>query len=200
MYDSGVTMEALAAMLQSEVDIADDISEESIYRWVSSLEQLLYSDVIRCYRAATVTLSEHSFLLSDIAVRDGERAVTFDDVAKIYVGTTELARCSVIGAYQFESDKPLYYEDGDRVYIRYFSDAPYEATVIYTVRPSTEKTASSTVCLPYEWLDMVLAKVKGEAYKVAGDDAQAAKWLGDFNAQNESFRLWASERQKRFGE
>jgi hypothetical protein len=47
---------------------------------------------------------------------------------------------------------------------------------------------------------MVLARIRGEVYKLAGDDDNAAKWLNDYNTQLESFKLWASERQKWFGE
>ena len=54
--------------------------------------------------------------------------------------------------------------------------------------------------LPYEWLELVMSKLRGEAYKIANDDGQAAKWLEDYNAQLSSFTEWARKRQERYGE
>jgi hypothetical protein len=46
---------------------------------------------------------------------------------------------------------------------------------------------------------MVAAKMRGEAYKIANEDGLAAKWLADYNAQLESFKVWAADRNHRYG-
>lgn len=200
MYDSGVSVTSLLSLLKEEVDIVGVISDEHYLRWVSSLEQLLYADIIAQYRITTVLLEEGRFSLSSLSVTEGERAVRFDDIVKIYVDIEEIIRSGLIAAHQFASDKSIYYLDGEDVRVRYFGGDPSEVCVITRVVPAIKTEAESTVKVPYEWLDMVLSKLRGEAYKIANDDAQAAKWLGDFNTQLESFKVWVGERQKWYGE
>ncbi len=198
MYDSKMTVSDVISTLKNEVDIASDIPEAPYIRWISSLEQLLYSDIIRFYRSCDVAFDGKSFEISSLPTVEGQASATFDDIAKIYCGPDEVVKCGAIAAYQFEDDKAIYWQEGDTVKVRTFSNDD-TLHVIVRVRPSI-KTLTDTVKVPYEWLDMVLSKVRGEAYKIAGDDAQAAKWLNDYNVQLESFKAWCAERQKWFGE
>lgn len=202
MYDSNVSASDLVAMLESEVDIRETLDYGTISRWISSLEQLLYTDVIKDYRTATVNLiDDERFDLDDITPDDDSRAVTFDDIVKVYDETDELVKCSPIAAHQFSEEKAIYWHEGNVCYAKLLRDGVTELHVIYRAHPSIKVGDSDdTVKVPYEWLDMVLSKVRGEAYKIAGDDAQAAKWLNDYNTQLESFKVWIAERQKWFGE
>jgi hypothetical protein len=51
-----------------------------------------------------------------------------------------------------------------------------------------------------EWLDLLAARMRGEAYKVANEDGLAGKWMNDYNMQLESFKIWAAKRNERYGE
>lgn len=200
MYDSNVTIKELINMLKSEVDVVSDIQDDYVCRWVSSLEQLLYEDVLKFYRTTTVTLQNGSFSISLLEKGEGEKAPIFDDIVKVYDETDELVRSGAIAAHQFKDDKAIYYLDGNDVKVKLFtnSDSLY---VICKVRPEIKTNVNGgTIKLPYEWLEMVLARVRGEVYKLAGDNDNAAKWLNDYNTQLESFKVWVSERQKWFGE
>lgn len=202
MYDSNVSVKDVSKMLESEVDIRGTLDDGAIARWISSLEQLLYTDVIKDYRTGTVNLlSGDRFDLDYITPDDNSRDVVFDDIVKVYDETDELVRCSPIAAHQFSEEKAIYWHEGNICYAKLLRDGVTQLRVIYRAHPSIkEGDTDDTVKVPYEWLDMVLSKVRGEAYKIAGDDAQAAKWLNDYNAQLESFKVWIAERQKWFGE
>lgn len=201
MYDSKMTLSEVIASLESEVDIASSIPSSSVARWVSSLEQLIYSDILKFYRSHDVNLSDERFKISDLTSRSGEAQTTFDDIIKVYDGTDELVRAGAVAAYQFENDKSIYWQDGEDVQVRLFtiSDTLH---VICKVRPKIKDSSSmsDTVKVPFEWIELVLSKVRGEAYKIAGDDEQSAKWLNDFNTQLESFKAWVNERQRWYGE
>ena len=54
--------------------------------------------------------------------------------------------------------------------------------------------------LPYEFLDMVKAKLRGEAYKIANENSIAANWLNDYNAILMDFRAWVETKRASFGE
>ena len=53
--------------------------------------------------------------------------------------------------------------------------------------------------VPMEWLDLVGAKMRGEAYKIANEDGLSAKWLNDYNTQLEYLKIWAAKRNERYG-
>jgi hypothetical protein len=59
--------------------------------------------------------------------------------------------------------------------------------------------ASKYVMLPIEFIDLIKAKLRGEAYKYANEDNLAAKWLNDYNVLVETFKAWLSNKQPEFG-
>lgn len=200
MYDSGISVKNVVSMLEGEVDIASAINPETCARWISSLEQLLYADIIKFYRSYDISLENDGFELSSLTASNETIAPTFDDIVKVYCQEEELVKCGAIAAYQFKDDKAIYWQEGNTVKVRLFGNSS-EVHVITKVRPKIKNEQDDeTVKVPYEWLEMILSKVRGEAYKLAGDDAQAAKWLNDYNVQLESFKAWINERQKWFGE
>lgn len=201
MYDSKVSVAEVVRMLESEVDIQSAIDYNSCARWITSLEQLIYTDIVKDYRSTEVLLQGDVLCIDQIFVEEGYNKPTFDEIVKVYDEIDELVRCGPIAAHQFSEDKPIYWNEGETVHAKILRDGVDHLLVIFKARPEIKMDESAdTVKVPYEWLEMVLSKVRGEAYKIAGDDAQAAKWLNDYNTQLESFKAWCNERQKWFGE
>ncbi len=202
VYNSGYSSTDVCDILREEVDIQSYIGPRYCARWITSLEQLLYADIIKDYRTATVNLiNGERFDLDDITHDDLSRAVTFDDIVKMYDEDEELVKCSPIAAHQFKDEKAIYWREGDKYFAKLLRGGVEKLTIIYKAMPYPKTEDPDTnVYVPIEWLEMVLSKVRGEAYKIAGDDAQAAKWLNDYNTQLESFKAWVAERQKWFGE
>ena len=79
-------------------------------------------------------------------------------------------------------------------------DMPAYLTIIYRLRPSLKVTGDEMIALPVEWLDMLAARMRSEAYKIANEDGISGKWMQDYNMQLESFKIWASKRNYRYGE
>ena len=72
--------------------------------------------------------------------------------------------------------------------------------VMYFVRPRLKETAgNSHVMVPIEFLDLVKAKLRGEAYKVASEFDTASVWLNDYNVLLEQLKLWIAEKNPSFG-
>lgn len=202
MYHSGITVADAIGMLTEEVDIVGDIPVSSYLRWVSSLEHLIYSDLLVDERRAEAVAEAGGVIrLSELSSAEGEKIPTFDEITKVYRDGEELTRAGLATACQFGNDKAFYVKDGEGIMVSVFGEGEGDTfTLVWRAIPAVKTSSSEEILVPYAFLDMVLAKMRGEAYKLANDDTQAAKWLGDFNAQMESFRLWASERRKRFGE
>ena len=70
--------------------------------------------------------------------------------------------------------------------------------VIYLVRPLRyhEESESTVIPLPDEFIPMLAARVRGEAYRLAGEDELAAKWLAVYNAGLADFYDYLAVRQK----
>lgn len=56
-----------------------------------------------------------------------------------------------------------------------------------------------TVPLPYEFVELVKCKLRGEAYKLINDDGVAAKWLSEYDVQVENFKTYIELHRSRYG-
>ena len=204
MYDSGVQVKDFIGTLDDEVDIALEIPYANKLRWLSAVEQFAYTEVLKEYVRATVDISENPtdiIRLDVLPVPDGAAVPIYDDVIRIYgEDGQELQKGGAIAGYEFP-EKDLYYMnyDGNVVLSTRLEQA--EITVIYRLRPviKTDDNDELHVALPVEYLDMAGAKIRGEAYKIANEDGLAAKWLSDYNQQVENFKVWAIQRNERYG-
>ena len=82
---------------------------------------------------------------------------------------------------------------------------PKEIRIIYFVKPKlnavdeNDNIEPGNVMLPIEFIDLVKAKLRGEAYKLSNEDSLAAKWLNDYNILLETFKAWLNSKQPNFG-
>ena len=204
MYNSGISTADLIKSVKSEIDIEIPISDESWYRWINAVEQFVYTEILSLFVSTVVYSDQFEGKTLEIykhfPSKNGWSEPSYDDIVKVYADDTELERTSVVSGIVFD-DKPMYYTD-------YAGNIklciPFEATqitVIYKIRPVLKvKDDSSKINLPVEYVDMLAARLRSEAYKIANDDGQAAKWAAEYNAQLENFKIWAEARGVRYGE
>lgn len=207
LYDSAVTTADFILGLRDELDIASIIPDSAFIRWLNTVEQTVYTELIREMRSVHLTVGyvdgdTPSFSLSDIVPSYGEDPVIFDDILKVYVDGIELDRVSLISGTTFDN-LGMYYVDGGRVMVKTLVPAS-EVTVIHVVRPAKKAVENGvlpreTVKLPAEWLEIAASRLRGEAYKLANDDNLAAKWLNDYNLYLEQFKVWLTK-NKVYGE
>lgn len=207
LYDSAVTTADFILGLRDELDIASIIPDSAFIRWLNTVEQTVYTELIREMRSVHLTVDyvdgdTPSFSLSDIVPSDGEDPVIFDDILKVYVDGIELDRVSLISGVTFDN-LGMYYLDGGRVMVKTLVPAT-EVSVIYVARPRKKaltgaELPAETVKLPAEWLEIAASRLRGEAYKLANDDNLAAKWLNDYNLYLEQFKVWL-KKNKVYGE
>lgn len=208
MYDSEVTTADFINGIKDEIDIASVVPDTAFVRWLNTVEQTVYTELIREMRLVHMAVDYHngddtpSFYLSDITPGYDEGEVIFDDIVKAYVDGIELDRVSLISGTAFDNIG-MYYKNGDRVMVKTLVPAT-EASVIYVVRPVKKaiengELPEETVKLPAEWLEIAASRLRGEAYKLANDDNLAAKWLNDYNLYLEQFKVWLTK-NKVYGE
>jgi hypothetical protein len=204
MYNSGVLTSDLIQSVTEESDIVIPISESSWYRWINAVEQFVYTEIFNQFVSSEVDfadITDNMIRLSDqITAIEGCAVPSFDDVVKIYADDVELERSGVISGIVFE-DKPLYYSDySGNIKLNIPFDAE-KIKVVYRIRPALKsKDSDSFINLPAEFVDLIAARLRAEAYKIANEDGQAAKWTADYNTQLETLRVWATIRSGRYGE
>lgn len=192
MYDCGITAKAFIETVQGEADISAIIPEASWLRWINTVEQFLYAEILAEYVRVEIPYAEKIPLAS---IGEG---VTYDDIISVYGDDVELDRAGVIAGTAVE--RPMYWTDYEGNVILRPVDVPSKVFVVYRLRPAIKKTGAETIRIPVEWLDLLAARMRGEAYKVANEDGLAGKWMNDYNMQLESFKIWAAKRNERYGE
>lgn len=192
MYDCGITAKAFIETVQEEADISAVIPEASWLRWINTVEQFLYAEILAEYVRVEIPYAEEIPLVS---IGEG---VTYDDIVSVYGDDVELDRAGVIAGTAVE--RPMYWTDYEGNVILRPVDVPSQVFVVYRLRPTIKETGAETIKIPVEWLDLLAARMRGEAYKVANEDGLAGKWMNDYNMQLESFKIWAAKRNERYGE
>lgn len=202
MYDSGINALDLIESVRSEADISPEITDSFLYRVINSVEQFIYTEILREYVSHNISYADIAndvIDLSTLPLPGGASEIIYDDVIRVFADSEEIERSGAVGVVQFP-DKALYYTKFDGKLTLSIDFVPESITLIYRVRPFLKsETNNSRIALPVEFIELVAAKMRGEAYKVANEDGLAAKWLSDYNTQLESFKIWASERNDRYG-
>ncbi len=199
MFDSGICAYDLIQQLRDEVDIALPISDENYIMWLSTLEQLLYTELIgEQGKIVLENITGNIVDIGDLSVPSGENAVRFEDIYAVFAGKKQLIKSTLTSGGIF---RDTYYKSANNIGLS-LREKPDELTVIYIVRPAL-KTKSNykklNVMLPLEFIDLAKAKLRGEAYKLANEDNLSAKWLNDYNVLLETFKAWLSGKAASFG-
>lgn len=201
MYNSSYTAREVLEILRGDVDISLDISDAQILMWLTSIEQMLYAEII-CEQRFTRIPYDGAIVKYAILNRGaGETIPEARDIVAVFADQSELQRVSGgVGAI-LHGDRGAWYDTGEEMQLK-FPVAPREILVAHAVRPErfSEETASgATVHVPAEFVPMILARLRGEMYKLCNEDNLAAKWLMDYNTEIENFKIWAARHGRKYG-
>ena len=209
MFDSGISASGLISALKDEIDVAIPIPNRSYVESLNSLEQLLYTEIIREQKEAVISLPDlfftNEFDLSGIVVGEDEKPVVFEDVYTLYDSNgvqfkkSNAAMCRFIKNTWCKCDEnTIAVNPGRGVLLS-------TIYIIYFVRPalktvnSSDVVDSGNVMLPTEFIDLAKAKLRADAYKIANEDALSAKWTADYNQLLEMFKAWIENKRPHFG-
>lgn len=195
MFDSGKSVNELITELKDEVDIALEIPDATYIGWLNRLEQFCYSEIIKEQREITVSNPTSPVLLSDLTVSEAEAPIRFEDIYAVYADGVQLMKTTLASGQIFPD---TFYKHNDKLGF----NSPYmtrELKIIYFARPKTKASKTGNVMFPVEFMDLVKAKMRGEAYKLANEDEQAGKWLNDYNVELENLKVWCNNRASQFG-
>ena len=202
MFDSGISVKNLIEDLNTEVDIALTIPNATYVQWLNSLQQLLYTEIIKEQKKKVLQPPFENNLIDISSIAESnENAPRFEDIHAVYADETQLIKSTVASGVIFPN---TFYKLGDKL-VFHTKDKPAEITIIYFVKPALVEvddnynTNNVKVMIPIEFIDLVKAKLRGEAYKLANEGELSAMWLNDYNILLETFKAWIAEKSPNFG-
>ena len=195
MFDSGISVNNLITELKDEVDIALEISDATYITWLNSLQQLLYTEVIK-EQKKTVLKPPFEYNKIDMYLISGnnENKPRFEDIHTVYADDIQLIKSTVSSGVIFPN---TFYKDADDLVFN--ATVNNNLTVVYFDKPALIKDGTENVMLPIEFIELAKSKLRGEAYKLANEDSIAAKWLNDYNVHLETFKAWIADKAPTFG-
>lgn len=195
MFNSGKSVAELITELKGEVDVAYEIPTSTYLVWLNSVEQLCYSEIIKEQREVTIANPTHTILLTSLTVSEDEAPIRFEDIYAVYADDVQLMKTTLASGRIFPD---TFYKQMDDLGL----NLPYmtkELRVIYFVRPKIKTSEEGNVMMPIEFIDLVKAKMRGEAYKLMNEEELASKWLNDYNVSLEHFKAWCNNKASQFG-
>lgn len=214
MFDSGIPASELIESIKYEIDAALPIETKNYVEWLNEIEQLAYTEIIKEERCHVFeNLSEESdcptytFGLSDIDTdKSTQSPIKFSDICGIYHNDIQLLK--IENEYERARFKNSYWYDTNRkkisIYIPDKTRRGHETYVYYYIRPIEKKVdisgnvSGGNVMLPTEFISMIKAKLRAEAYKTVNEGTHASNWLNEYNYAIENFKIWIDNKKKTF--
>ena len=195
MFDSGISVKDLIDELKDEVDIALEITDATYITWLNSLQQLLYTDVIKEQKKTVLKPPfEHNTIDMSLISGNSENKPRFEDIHAVYADDIQLIKSTVASGVIFPN---TFYKNNNE--LAFNTTVNGNLTVVYYDKPALIKDGSEKVALPIEFIELAKSKLRGEAYKLANEDSIAAKWLNDYNVLLATFKAWLSTKASTFG-
>lgn len=198
MFDSGMTALDLIEQIESEADISAGVPQESFVRWINAVEQLLYTEIIKEQAEVQITNVKSPVPLTSLTHLDGASPIRYEDIHAVFRDDTQLIKSTLLSGAIFPDS---YYKAENELGL-HLAELPKKIRIFYHVRPALKKVGSlsvQNVRVPPEFLELVAAKLRGEAYKSVNEDGLAAKWLNDYNVLLETFKTWIAAKEPSFG-
>ena len=202
MFDSGISVKDLIEELNTEVDISLDIPNKTYVTWLNSLQQMLYTEIIQEQKKTAIKSPfDNPISISSIGVETIENKPRFEDIIAVYADDIQLIKSTVASGVIFPN---TFYKDNNNIGIN-LEKEPENLTIVCVVKPALvtvsgkDEINDANVMIPIEFIDLVKAKLRGEAYKLANEDNIAAKWLSDYNTLLETFKVWVVNKTANFG-
>lgn len=197
MFNSGITVKELVDELIAEVDVALDIPKATYVTWLNSLQQMLYTEVIK---------EQVDWIIENASSKNPFKEmddIRFEDIVAAYADGVQLIKSTPASGKIFPN---TFYKEGGSIYFNaQYTTEDEILRVVHIVKPPLAKVDANDeiedddVYLPIEFIELAKAKLRGEAYKLANEFDYAANWLNDYNNLLETFKLWIAEKSPKFG-
>lgn len=212
MITSDYYVKDLISSVKVETDSYQEVPQDLILMAYNALMQQLYRTVIREQGIETIErtaaaggTNTFTIKMDEIQAATGVATPTFEDVLRVEMGAVVFSRATMATSNAL---KNIYYKNNIGNIAISCDSLITEAVVFevtFTEKPKLVTTEdleledSPVIPVPNEFVPMVYAGVRGEAYKLANQDTLSAKWIADYNAQAETLAKWIAETKPTYG-
>lgn len=201
LYDSGITAQSLIENLCTELDVPTEFSvieKSELVQSLNTIEKILYKNIIREIFCTEVAVTSNIITLPVINsnIASTYSTVSFSDIVRLQnkSDSKEFTKCSLD---KFSLFSNAYCVNADSIKINPSEGETISSVQVYMVVCPAEKVLTKdgingNVNVPYEFIPMIKAYIRGELYKVINEDDIAAKWIADFNSQLENFKQYVA--------
>lgn len=210
MFDSTITAKDLIREVKNEVDVALPVPDEQYMFWLNTAEQMLYSELIKELWEAKIRTDpsiEHS-LFPDYSFQPPlipeQEPPRFEDIYAVYA-EKDGQYIQLIQASPAQKDifPDCWYKTGQGEFgLGIHSENMQGVKLYYYVRPALKTEENyhiQTVKLPLEFIELIKAKLRAQAYKIENEFVLAQNWANDYNVLLEQFKVWIAGRTPTFG-
>lgn len=190
-----LTAKELIDAAKESTDISPEIPDSLYILWLNTLQGQIYSTDVCSLAVCDIDTvyddGKRYFTLSELG-EEGRAAVRACDIETIISCDEAFAKSDAASVGLFP-DRAQFYDEGEKIYLYHPSEAGVCCRVIYREMPALLDDSNITtekLAVPDEHLELPLSYLVGKAYEYANEDAQAAKWLGGYNACLEAFEKW----------
>ncbi len=198
MLQANTTIGELLDSVTADMGLFTD-RDRAFYRGLmNETLTFLYTAVIRMRAAGMAIPNAGLIAYENIPTPAGTDKVQPQDVVTVYRGRQQMHALSPFDLGTASGLDTCYYAITDEGIRISRTDLSYAMQVIFTLRPPQygEGDEGTPVPLPQEFVPMLAAKIRGEAYRAVGEDALSAKWLGVYNACLADFYDYLAERRR----
>lgn len=201
MFDSGISAKELIESVKDEVDVALPIPNKSYVQWLNSLEQMLYSSIIREQNKISILTPESIIKLDELNISSDEEPIRFEDIYTVYADSQQLIKTNTASGGIFNG---CYYKKGyDMAVIT--AEKPKNLDIVYFIKPKLKTVNQSdvigegNVMIPIEFIELYKSKLRAEAYMIENEYVPASNWINNFNILLENFKQWLQNSVSQFG-
>lgn len=183
MLHSSITVGRLLEQVEKDMGLYQEIDRTVYFDALNECLCRLYNEVIDERASALCVSDEGKIAYGNIPTVAGQDSVRQTDIRSVRYAEKPL---QYLPPERFDAvkstDGDFYTVKRDGIYLTP-TRSTTKLSVTYTVRPQRFGAGdlNGGVPFPNEYLFLLRAKLRGEAYKLVNEDALAAKWLAEYN-------------------
>lgn len=203
MYSCGIRAEDIIEIVEGETNSEPAVTNHAYCAWINMTEQLLYSDVIREQRMCEIPFKS-AVGFDDLSVDLGcEDMPRFEDILHIFAikdgEKVELEHSDATWVLRGIQADHSYYFNGNKIVI----NGSYDGLIIVRIARPIPKRVIKTgdvekvvgnIALPYEFVEMLICRLRSEKYRLLNEDELCAKWTDKYNYYLENFKQYVGAR------
>lgn len=198
MFSCNVNAKTLLDETVAELGLYEELPRASLRAALNEAIGRLYIEVVREEAEIPCSPIDGVIKLSTLSLPADNASLRAEDILRIRKGLSQIHYLPPHRFLLVKSEDGNFYTVRDQSLIFTPTYTGHALHLIYRCRPRSysERDEGRVLPVPDEYVTLLRAKLRGEAFKLANEDALAAKWLGEYNAILPAFAAYC-ERVRR---